>query len=158
NVWTIGLLLQFGPANIPRLDEVNTDTRVFVFTLGISVLTGFIFGIVPAIQTARPVLSETLKDGSRGLTGSLSHNRGRTFLMVGDIALSLVLLIGASLLVKSFMRLLDVKPGFSAANIMTMKLAFSQTLYPDGAHQKAFFQQVLENVRALPGVESASVV
>jgi len=157
NIWAIGLLVQFAPQNIPRLDEVNTDSRVFVFTLGISVLTGLIFGIAPAIQTSGIGFSEALKSASRGSTGSVVRNRGRSVLIISEVALSLVLLIGAGLLIKSFVRLLDVNPGFNTTNVSTMKLSLSEKMYPDGARQRGFYQQVLDNVRSLPGVESASI-
>ncbi|HZS48290.1 MAG TPA: ABC transporter permease [Blastocatellia bacterium] len=155
--WAIGLLIRFSPKNIPRLEEVNTDARVLVFTLVISILTGLIFGVVPALQTSSMGSAESLKDAARGSTGSVATNRGRSFLVVAEIALSLVLLVGAGLLIRSFMLLMDVKPGFNTSNILTMSLSLPETRYPDGRHQKAFFEQVVDNVRQLPGVESAAV-
>ena len=155
--WLVGLIARLVPTNIPRLDEVNTDGRVLVFTLGISVITGLIFGLAPALQTSKLGYRQSIRESIGGSTGNSVRSVGRNVLIVSEIALSLVLLIGAGLLIRSFARLLDVKPGFNAANVLTMKLSLADSKYPYVNHQIAFYQHVIDRVAALPGMQSVSV-
>ena len=157
-LWGVDLLGAAIPADIPRIKEMGLDTHVLGFTMAVSLLTGLIFGLAPALQASKPDLNESLKEGGRGSTEGLRRNRVRSFLVVSEVALSLVLLVGAGLMIKSFFYLLNVKPGFNPDNVLTANLALPPVKYPDAKQQSAFFRQVIERVKALPGVDSASVV
>jgi putative ABC transport system permease protein len=159
-VWAVEMLVSLSPEDLPRVKEVAIDPRVLSFTLVISVLTGIIFGLVPALSAiSRGDLNETLKEGGRATGGAGSgHNRMRSLLVVAEVALSLVLLVGAGLLIKSFLRLSQVETGFNATSVMTMRLALPQANYTEAPKRAAFYQQLLERARALPGVEAAGVI
>jgi putative ABC transport system permease protein len=158
NFWGIGILLALSPENIPRLDEINTDAHVLGFTLLISIATGALFGLAPALQASRLNLNESLKEGARGSAGGPHRNRIRTLLVASEVALSLVLLLGAGLMVRSFERLLKVDPGFDPKNVLTSRLALPASKYPDSKQQSAFFQETLQRLEALPGVQSVGAV
>jgi putative ABC transport system permease protein len=158
NFWGVGILLALSPENIPRLDQVNTDAHVLGFTLLISVVTGALFGLAPALQASRLNLNESLKEGARGSAGGLHRNRVRTLLVVSEVALSLVLLLGAGLMIRSFERLLRVDPGFNPENVLTSRLSLPANKYPDAKQQAAFFQRTLERLESLPGVQSVGAV
>ena len=143
--------------NIPRLSDVSLDWRVLAFTLAISLLTGVLFGMAPAFRLSNVALAGSLKEGGRA-TSTASRNRLRHALVIAEIAMSLVLLVGAGLLVNSFVRLSQVHPGFDANNLLTMYLFLSPTKYTQGAQQSQVIGQILEGVRAVPGVRAASVV
>lgn len=150
------LLISISPESIPRLSEATIDLRVLGFTFGISTLTGILFGLAPALQASNPDLNETLKSTTRGSTAN--RNRVRSFLVVSEVALALTLLVVAGLLIRSFVRLQDVQPGFDAKNVLTMQMSLPQTRYPDEQKQAAFFQQLLPRIEALPNVAAAGVV
>ena len=152
----IKLWIAIAPENIPRVSETTLDLRVLAFTFGISTLTGILFGLAPALQASKPDLNNTLKASSRGSTGNRS--RVRSLLVVSEVALALTLLVVAGLLIRSFVRLQQVEPGFNSKNVLTMQLSLPQTRYPDEKRQVAFFQQLLQRVEALPNVEAAGVV
>ncbi|HJQ32693.1 MAG TPA: ABC transporter permease [Pyrinomonadaceae bacterium] len=154
-LWGVDLLVAFGPTDLPRVKEVAVDARVLAFTFAVSVLTGLVFGLVPALQTSRPELNETLKEGGRSAAGGAGR-RVRSALVVAEIALSLVLLIGAGLLLRSFFRLQAVNPGFNPEGVLAMQLDLTGPNYQKGAQAISFNDQLLERVRALPGVESAA--
>ncbi len=155
-IWGIQTLKLISPGTIARLDEVSLDWRVLGFTLSIACLTGLIFGLAPALQLSRPDLQNTLKEGGRGSSsGTGQHLRGA--LVVTEVALSLVLLIGAGLLIRSFIRLQNVDPGFNTDRLLTMGVVMSQDKARDLATVSNFYQQVIERVQAMPGVEAASV-
>ena len=157
-LWGVDVLSAAIPADIPRVKEVALDSRVLGFTTAISVLTGILFGLAPALQASKTDLNESLKEGGRGSTEGLNRNRVRSLLVISEVALSLVLLIGAGLLIKSFFQLLNVKPGFEPEHVLTAGFSLPPVKYPEVPQQTAFFQQVLERVRTLPGVDSAGVV
>jgi putative ABC transport system permease protein len=150
--WGTSLIAAQLPDGIPRLQEANVDAPVLVFTLAISLLTGLLFGLAPALQASRPNLTEGLKEGDRGSSGR--RQRLRSVLVVGEIALTLALLVGAGLLIQSFWRLLQVDPGFKAQNLLTMQVSVND---PDGQQIANFFDQLQQNVRALPGVKAVAV-
>ena len=156
-VWGTAALVALAPDNIPRINEVGVDARVFAFTLVISLVTGILFGLVPAISASKPDLNEGLKDSSKGSTGSAAGKRTRSVLVAVEVALSLVLLIGAGLMIKSFMRLQQMNLGFNTDNLLTMSLTLSESRYHEAHQQVAFFQETLEQVAALPGVRSTAV-
>jgi putative ABC transport system permease protein len=155
-LWGVELLLAVGPSNLPRLEEVGLDHGVFIFTLLISLATGLLFGLAPALAASRLDLNEALKEGTRGSAVGGSHHL-RRLLVVAEIALSLVLLIGAGLLVRSFSQLLSVDAGIDTRNVLTLDILLPRAKYA-GPQQTAFFEQVVERVRSLPGVESAGAV
>ena len=153
-VWGVYLLVAFGPAELPRAGGVAVDMRALGFTFGVSLLTGIIFGLAPALQASRPDLNETLKEGMRGATGSAGHRRMRSLLVVSEIALSLVLLVGAGLLMRSFLKLQAVAPGFNPNNMLTMRVSLEGPNYENDESRIAFYDQLLDNIKALPGVQS----
>jgi putative ABC transport system permease protein len=155
--WGVEALLAIAPANIPRTSEVAVDGTVLVFTLAVSVVAGIMFGLVPGLQSSRVDLHESFKARS-GSTGGRGGRRTRRLLVVSEIALSLVLLVGAGLMIKSFWRLLNVDPGFDPGNVLTAQIALPPSRYPKFQQVDAFYKQLLERVQALPGVQSAGTV
>jgi putative ABC transport system permease protein len=149
----IGLLVSLSPAELPRVREIRLDGGVIVFTLVVSLLTGLIFGLVPALQGSRPDINEALKEGSRGSKSDIRTNPTKALLVIVDFALAMILIIGAGLLIKSLRRLADVEPGFKSANVMTFKISLSANKYPKPDQQTRYFQQVIERLDALPQVE-----
>jgi len=158
SLWLTRLLVALSPPNSPRFDEIRPDARVFAFTLGITVITGLIFGLAPALQASRIDLNERLKEGGRSGASGGSHNRVRSLMMVSEIALSFMLLIGAGLLIKSFMRLRDVSPGFNPANVLSVRVSLPGAKYPQGEPRVQMYRQAIEHIKSLPGVESAGAV
>jgi len=149
--WGTSFIAAQLPNGIPRLQEARVDASVLVFTLAISLLTGLLFGLAPALQASRPNLTEGLKEGERSSSG---RQRLRSALVVGEVALTLTLLVGAGLLIQSFRRVLKVDPGFKAQNLLTMQVSVNN---PDGRQVANFFEQLQQNVRNLPGVTSVAV-
>jgi putative ABC transport system permease protein len=157
----VGLLLAYAGVrtlvaaeigNLPRADEIGIDGMVMLFTLGVSLLAGVLFGLAPAIHTATPDLHGALKEGGRGTTADRGSHALRRSLVVTEVALALTLLTGAGLLLKSFARLQQVDPGFDPANLLTFNLALPQTRYASDTAQTAFFDQVLPAIARVPGV------
>jgi putative ABC transport system permease protein len=157
SVWLTDLLVSISPANSPRLDEVSLDGRVLLFTLGVTCLIGLLFGLAPALQASHVNLNEALKEGGRSFSEGWRRNRVRKLLMISEVALSLMLLVGAGLLIKSFMLLRETDPGFDAANVLTMRVSLPGVKYK-GQQKAEFFQRLTETVSTLPGVESAGAV
>ena len=155
-VWGLDLLRSIGTQTVPRLAEVNLDLRVLLVTLGTAVATGIVIGLIPALASGKPELTEALKEGGRGSTSGLRRNRLRNALVIAEVALALVLLVGASLLLKSFVRLQNVHPGFEPKNVLTMEVALPVLKYPRGKPVADFYAEVTRRVKALPGVEAAA--
>jgi putative ABC transport system permease protein len=153
--WGMDLLLTLTPQDLPRMNNVSLDGRVLVFTATITLLTGGIFGLVPALQASKPNLTETMKDAGRGSTEGGRRQLIRSTLVVLEVASALVLLVGAGLMIKSFWRLQKVDPGFNPDNALTVSVALPKQKYPEEKQQVAFFQQLIERAAALPGVQSA---
>src|SRR5262245_53067401 len=145
------------PETIPRLEEVSLDWRTLGFTLGISCLTSIIFGLAPALQVSKPDLQHTLKEGGRGFVGARGQ-RLRGLLVITEMALSLALLVGAGLLIRSFIRLQNVDLGFSPERLLTLRVEMSESKARDLTLVSSFYQQVIDRAQALPGVEAAAVV
>ena len=158
SLWGVDLLIAATPVDVPRIKEIGLDANVFFFTLGVSLITGIIFGLAPALFSSRVDLNETLKEGGRTGSEGARRNRVRSALVISEVALSFVLLVGAGLLVKSFLRLREVNPGFEPERILTTNLSLSRVKYPKQEQQAAVFQQVSENIRTLPGVERVALV
>ena len=146
-----------GNNNLPQGMPITMDARVLLFMLAISILTGILFGIFPALQLSRTNVNQTLRDEGRGSTGGHRRMQLRGLLVVGQVALSLMLLIGAGLLVRSFSRLLSVEPGFDPQNVLTMNVSLPTVKYADAQKQIAFFDDLSRRVSALPGVRSAAI-
>ncbi|MBS1791400.1 MAG: ABC transporter permease [Acidobacteria bacterium] len=153
-IWGIDALVNFNPDDIPRLAEVRLNAPVLLFTLGATMLTGLIFGLVPAWQVSTGSLNQKLRDGGRGAFGHLKGNRLRNALVVTEIALSLIVLVGAGLLLKSFNRLLHVDTGFKAENLLTANLPMVE--FKDSQQRTTILRDALARIAQLPGVEAAS--
>ncbi|HEY0763605.1 MAG TPA: ABC transporter permease [Pyrinomonadaceae bacterium] len=158
SVWLIKLLIAITPPNTPRIDEVGIDLRVFGFTLTVTVLAGLLFGLVPALQTSRPNLNEELKDNGQRGSETGGRNRVGSFLIVSEIAISFILLAGAGLLIKSFMHLREINPGFNPDNVLVMRLTSPPGKYAQGEPRAQIFKQLVDQVKATPGVQSAGVI
>ncbi|MGH8629557.1 MAG: ABC transporter permease, partial [Burkholderiales bacterium] len=157
-VWGVAALASVSVPGIPRLGDVQVDATVLGFVALLSVLTGILFGLVPALQAARPDVNASLKEGGRGDAGSLGRHRFRSALVVAEVALSLVLLIGAGLMIRSIHRLANLQTNFNRDHLLTLQLTLPQKRYPGAAELGVFYQQLLERVRALPGVSSATTL
>ena len=155
--WGQQLLASRIPEYVTRLKEITIDYRVLSFTLLISVLTGLVFGLMPALRASRPDLNETLKEGGQSRSAGSRRNRLGELLIISEVALALVLLIGAGLMITSFIRLQRVDPGFDPHNVLTMRLTLPASKYQ--ANQRGdFYQQIMERVKALPGVQYVGVI
>jgi putative ABC transport system permease protein len=152
--WGVDLLLAISPGNIPRTDEIGIDTTVLGFTVLITLLTGIIFGLAPALQHSQPDLNESLKEGKKTSNAGFGRHRLRSAFVVAEVALALVLLIGAGLMVRSFWRLTRIDPGFNPQNVLTVQVPLSEAKYKDDQQAAAFHAQALERLRSLPGVEA----
>jgi putative ABC transport system permease protein len=155
--WGVGLLAPISAASIPRADEIRVSAPVFGFTLAVSLLTGLLFGLAPAFQSSRVDLTDSLKESGRGAGGGGRKRRALNILVVGETALAAVLLIGAGLLVNSFVRLQQVRPGFDETNLLTAKIDLPNP-YAQPEKKTQFFEQLQRRVAALPGVEAVGLV
>jgi putative ABC transport system permease protein len=156
--WGLQFLLAQSPLDLPRVKDVGLDINVLLFTAGISVLTGVIFGLAPALQASRIDLQHSLKEGGRNATGGVLSNRVRAVLVVVEVALSLVLLVGAGLLGRSFLLLSEVRPGFEPERVLTTDLSLAKSKYPRPEQQQAGFAEIVSRAAAIPGVESAAMI
>jgi putative ABC transport system permease protein len=145
------------PARLPRFEEVHVDGRVLLFVVVVSVLTAIVFGLVPALRASRPDMVSTLREGGRGLAGSMRHDRLRRSLVVAEVAMSFVLLVGAGLLLRSLNAMLSVPRGFDSASTLTAYVTLPSARYPDSTRQLAFFDEAVERVSRIPGVRSVAV-
>ena len=155
--WSVELVKSIGTQTIPRLSEVHIDGAVLLFTLAIAIGTGLLFGLAPGLASGKPDLTESLKEGGRGSTAGRHHNRLRSALVIAEVALALVLLTGAGLLLKSFVRLQNVSPGFNPSNVLTAELSLPALRYPDKASQTNFFAELDRRIASLPGVTHAGL-
>jgi putative ABC transport system permease protein len=157
-LWGVVLMTKLLPRDFPRLSEINMDWRVLGFTLGASVLTGILFGLAPALQIAKSDVQESLKESGRGASSGKRHNRLRNLLIVGEVALSVVLLVGAGLLFRSFIQLQSVKAGFTPQQVFTARLTPSGPKYKADADYMSFYSQVMQGISALPGVQGVGAI
>jgi putative ABC transport system permease protein len=152
----VNLLLWVGPPeSIPRTDEIGIDLRVLGFTLILSLLTGVLFGLAPALQSVKPDLVASLKEGTKGAAAVFGRGRMQGALVITEVALALVLLISAGLLIRSFWHLRETDAGFDKSPALTVQIALPNTRYPDPPKRRAFYEQLVRQVAALPGVSSA---
>ena len=156
SVGALRLLVAFAPANIPRLSEAGIDLRVLAFTVAVSLLTGLLFGLVPALHAAKPNLYEGVKEGAHSSTGS-GQQRLRSLLVASEVVLVFVLLIAAGLMLRSFRRLSDVAPGFAPAHVLTARVTLPLISYPT-QKKLLFYRQLVEGLAHQPGVEAAALV
>ena len=155
-VWGVDLLKSVAPGDTPRLAQVQVDLGVLAFTLAASLATALVCGLIPALQSSRTDLQQALKESSRSATGGKRSQLVRNALVVSEIALSLVLLIGAGLAIRSFMRVQQVDPGLQVERLVTMQLNSPSARYPDQARVIAFYKNLIASVESGPGVESAA--
>ena len=153
SIWLTDVLMSMLPEGAPRLEQIGIDYRVLTFALGVSALTGILFGIVPALQASKLDVTSALKEGGRSAEG---HRRtsARSLLLIGEVALSLMLLVGAGLLIKSFLRLQEIRPGFNAHNVLIANLALPYPKYQYEQFEE-FFRRLTERLEAAPGVQAA---
>ncbi|HEX8501471.1 MAG TPA: ABC transporter permease [Pyrinomonadaceae bacterium] len=156
-VWGVEAIVRLSPATLPMLAETSIDTRVFLFALGVTALTGVVFGLAPALQASKADLSVSLKEGGRGGSAGAARARLRAALVVSEVALSLLLLVGAGLLVKSFRRLVTTDPGYSPARVLAVTVALNTQRFADGDARAAYFREAVARISQLPGVESAGL-
>ncbi len=157
-IWLTDLLVSISPANTPRLEMVGIDSRVLLLTLAVTFLIGLLFGLAPAWQASRINLNEALKEGGRTFSEGWRRNRMRKALVIAEVALSLMLLVGAGLLIKSFLLLRETNAGFSPDHLLTMRISLPSLKYKEKKQKAEFFQRLTESAAALPGVESAGAV
>src|SRR5262249_53663065 len=154
--WGVRLLVALSAAHLPRADEVRINAPVFGFTLAAALLTGLLFGLAPALQSARINLTDSLKEGGRS-AGASERHRTLSLLVVGEMALAVVLLVGAGLLINSFVRLQRVNPGFDEKNLLTVRIDLPNP-YAQPEKKALFYEQLQQRVAALPGVEAVGLV
>lgn len=155
--WGISALLSLAPRNLIAVDKVTLNTTVLIFTFGISILTGLLFGLVPAFITSKHNLNNALKDTGKGVSGGRNRRANNVFVVV-EVALAMVLLISAGLLIKSLWRLQSVETGFNATNVLTMRVVLPRRVYDTDEKKVGFVQQTVQQLQTLPGVKSAAAV
>jgi putative ABC transport system permease protein len=156
--WSVDALIAFGPADLPRLDEIRINSGVVLFTLGIASLTTLFFGLIPAWQASRPQVEQALREASRGSTGGVRSHRLRAAFVVSQFALSLILLVGAGLLIRSFAELRAVQPGFDPQGVVTFWQSLPRARYGEVDQQIQFFDRLQAKLAALPGVKEVGIV
>ena len=156
--WGVHALVALGGAGLPRVGEIGLNARVIAFTLLVTVATGLIFGIAPALRASRTKLAGTLRESGRGTTGGARQHRLRDVLVASEFALALVLLAGAGLAIRTFVALRDIDPGFEPRGVVTMVVSYSGSSAGAPDHRVAFMTDLIERVKALPGVAQASAV
>jgi putative ABC transport system permease protein len=158
SAWGLEIIKSYGAEQLPRLEEVHLNATVLGFTFAVSVLTALLFSLLPIIKAARPDINEVLKAGSKTATGGGALQRWRSALVVTEVALGLVLLIGAGLMIRSFGVLINVHPGFDPKNVLMGQISLARLAYQSTEERVRFVSQTLERLNALPGVESAAFV
>jgi putative ABC transport system permease protein len=153
----IDLIVSFSPANTPRLSEIRLDSQVFIFTLAVSLLTSLIFGLVPSMTASKFSLTGMLKEGGRGVVTGSSGHRARRALVIAEVALAFVVIIGAGLLLRSFVRLQSVNPGFDPNNLTTLLVWMSEKKYLEAATSRDFIGKLTDRLAKVPGVESVAI-
>ena len=153
----VRVLKTFVPSMILQIQTINIDAKVLVFTASVALLTGIAFGLAPALHASHSNLNDSLKEGGRDSAAGTKGNRLRGLLVIGEVAVSFILLTGAGLLINSFLHLRNLDPGFRADHLLTMKVDLPELKHPDGERRSIFFDEVLRGIRALPGVQSIAV-
>lgn len=153
----LNVLTRFIPHDVTQADTITIDARVLLFTLAIAIVTGLIFGLAPATQASHFNLNETLKEGGRDSGAGVRGKHLRNSLVIAEVAISFLLLIGAGLLINSFMHLRNLDPGFRADHLLALNVDLSEVKYPDPQRRTMFFDEVIRRVQTLPGVQSAAI-
>jgi putative ABC transport system permease protein len=156
--WGVDLLGAAGPQGLPHLGQIKVNSAVCAFTFTLAIASTLLFGLIPALQVSRPSVNESLQQGAKGSTGGLHTNRLRAFLVVSQVSLSLLLLAGAGLLIKSFFNLRATNPGFDPVRLMTMQINLPRTRYPDVDQQVRTHHAIIDKLAAIPGVETVGGV
>lgn len=156
--WTINMLGKLAFPFLPRSQEIHIDSRVLLFTLGVSILTSVVFGLIPSLQVGKTDVQETLKEGGNTMSTGAVGAWLRPILVVVEVAAAVVLLIGAGLMIRSVLRIREVEPGLKPQNLLTAKLSLPRDKYTDAESAIRFYQQLLDRVSHLPGVESAGLI
>jgi putative ABC transport system permease protein len=156
-IWATSLLVALQPENLPRVQEIGVDGRVLAFTFGVSVLTGIVFGLLPAWTASRSVVGDALKEGGRSATAGGARQRLRSTFVVVELAIALILLVGAGLLIKTFWILRSVEPGFNSDHLLTMRVELPEARYKEVDKQTRFRNATLGGINSLPGVQAAMV-
>ena len=156
--WGVRALVALGPENIPRIESIGLDARVLVFLLGVSLLSGVAFGLVPALQASSASLSSALNESARGSTEGIRGNRLRSLLLASEFALALMLLIAAGLMIRSFLALQSIDPGLDPRNVLSLVVSVTGSAESEPQRRAAFYQELLARLRALPGVVSAGAI
>src|SRR6185436_434383 len=154
----LNFLLRLQPVNLPRLQDVHLDARVLVFTLLVSLVTGLVFGLVPALQATRTDFNESLKEEGRGMTAGRKRHRLRSGLVIAEVALSLILLVDAGLMIRSFIRVNSQPPGYQTSHLLAVDVGLPGTKYRNVQEQAAFLDDLLERAAHTPGIESVGAV
>ena len=157
-LWGVDLLLSMAPNGLPRINEVTVNGSVLVFTAGVTAVTGVLFGLFPALHAARANVGGMLKEGMRGSSGGVASRRARNTLVMAEMALAVVLLVGAGLLIRSFSKLLAVDPGFRAERVVTFAIAAPDTKYGQYAQRRELVSNLVERMKRVPGAQGAAVV
>ncbi|MDB4877596.1 MAG: Permease [Gemmatimonadetes bacterium] len=155
--WAVDAIVAFGPKGLPRLADIVVDTRVLAFSVAVAIVTGLAFGLVPAMHAAKTELGQMLKEGMRGASGRRATQRTRRALVVSEMALAVVLLVGAGLLIKSFVKLLQVDPGFQTEHILSFDLTLPQKKYPLDRDIRRFAAQLQTGLASLPGTQDVAI-
>jgi putative ABC transport system permease protein len=155
STWILTALVRFVPKDLPRLDQISVDSGVLVFATGVSILTGLLFGVLPAWRASQLDPLTALREGGRSVTAGRSQHRLQNWLVIGETALGLVLLMGSGLLIRSFVRVLQVDPGFDPKHVLSASLTLPESQYPD-AKKIEFYKLLLPRLAALPGVQSVA--
>jgi putative ABC transport system permease protein len=155
--WALKGLIGLCPAEIPRMEDTHVDTTVLLFTLSISVITGLVFGLIPAWKGSDVHLGQALKEGLVQSRGGRGWRRLRDSLVISQLGISLILLVGGALLVKSLIILQAVDLGFRSDHLLSVHVELPEVMYPEYSQRKAFFEQLLERVRSLPGIRAAAI-
>jgi putative ABC transport system permease protein len=156
--WGTDLLIKFAPEQIPRLNEAHNDWRVLGFTLLLALGTAVAIGLIPALQASKTDLNDALKESSRAATGSVRSRRVRTALVIAEVALALVLLVGAGLMIKSFLLLQQVEPGFNTSNVLTLEININAGRYNTPEKRADLYHNFVQTIKAAPGVQTAAAV
>jgi predicted permease len=156
-MWAVDLVVALGPRGLPRVSEIAVDGRVLAFTAGVSVLTGLLFGMVPALYAARPELAQMLRDSGRSSSARRATGRARSFLVITEVSLAVVLLVGSGLLIRSYVKLLEVDPGFRPEHVTTFSVSVPALKYPYDRDRNRFAAEVIASLRQLPGSQNAAV-
>ncbi|MCI0413009.1 ABC transporter permease [bacterium] len=156
--WGVGAMIALAPASLPRTSEIGLDVTVLTFTLAVSLLSGVVFGLVPGLQSSNPNLLTVIKEGGAAKTGNWKGRRTRQMLVISEIALAMVLVAGAGLMIKSFVRLLTVDPGFNPKNVLTARINLPPSKYSQRQQVDAFYKQLIERIETSPGVNAVGTI